>query len=389
MVKRRPVVDRPAILAAVFILLAACAYKLPEAQVLKIFERHSYKEHDPELLKSLLREKGAAGLKSEDRYAQVVSSARQVRISQVRPGPSAGMLVGARGGGYYLLRVFKGSPAEAAGLRDGDRLLAVNSAAPGSAGFLGALSGAPDLKIRAARATRNGISELEAEVKSGEFSPPPVFGLYEPVTRTAFVRIGLFVENSAAVAAAGIAALEKFGARNIIIDLRGNKGGSPFEAAALLKLFAAKPGPVMAVNSRHKGYSEVFEAAARGRFAGLRAAVLTDRYTAMAGEVFAASLKEIAGAAVIGGKTAGNVSIQRTFSLGDGRGLRLTVARIAPPSGTDLEEAGLAPDIPVETAAGPAWASLPADALIKDAACQRALEILSGKTAVDKSSNGS
>jgi len=357
-------------------LLAACAYKLPEEQVLKIFARHSFREHDPEKLRTLIKGNGIAGLKLEDKYAEVVKSKRRVRLAPQKPEPSAGMLVGLKGGTYFLLRVFKGSPAEAAGLKDGDRLLAVDSAAAGSEEFFKTLSLKREYKVKAARRSKTGISEFETEVKAGEFSLPLVFGFFEPGTGAAFVRIGLFFEDSASIAAAGLAGLQKSGAKSIILDLRGNKGGSPEEAAALLKLFAAKPGPVMAITSRHKGYTQVYEAAARGKFAGMRVEVLVDKATSMAGEVFAASLKEIAGATVIGGKTAGNVSIQKTFSLGESRGLRLTVARLVPPSGMDLEETGLFPDFPVDPVGRTAWVPVTSDAMLWDPVYLRALELL-------------
>lgn len=368
--------NKTKILTAVFVLLSACAYKLPEEKIVRIFERHGFSAHDPEKLRALLKEGGLAGLKAADRYVEVLRAKRQLKISPKKPGPSAGMLVGTNGGAYYLLRVFKGSPAEAAGLKDGDRLLAVNAAAAGSEEFLKALAGKPEYKIKASRRSKTGVSEFEAEVKGGEFYLPLVFGLYEPETRSAFVRIGLFFGESSSMAAAGLAGLQKYGVKSVILDLRGNRGGDPAEAAALLNFFAAKPGPVLAVSSRHRGYTQVYEAAARGRFAGLRVVVLVDQTTSMAGEVFAASLRELAGAAVVGSRTAGNVSIQKTFSIGDGRGLKLTVARLAPPSEKDLEEAGLLPDVPVEAAGGPAWSPAPADALLKDAVYLRALETL-------------
>ena len=364
-------------LIAVLAFLSACAYKLPETQVLRIFERHSFKEHAPEKLRTLIREKGLAGLKLEDKYAEVVRAERKAGMSLEKPGTSAGMLVGAKGGAYFLLRVFKGSPAETAGLKDGDKLLAVNSAAAGSEEFLKALSGKQGFKIKAARRFKEGVSEFDADVKGGGFHLPLIFGLYEPETRAVFMRIGLFFENSSAIAAAGLSGLQKYGAKSVILDLRGNKGGSPREAAALLRLLVAKPGPVLAITSRHKGYTQVFRAEARGQFAGMRLAALVDPATSMTGEVFAASLKETAGAVVIGGKTAGNVSIQKTFNLDRGRGLRLTVARLAPPSENDLEETGLVPEIPVEAAGSTAWSAAPADALLKDPVYLRALEILS------------
>lgn len=364
------------ILTAVLVLLAACAKKLPEAQVLRIFERHSFKECNPEKLKALMRDSGLAGLKLEDRYAEVVQPGGKEKVPLVKPEPSAGMFAAVKGGSYYLLKVFKGSPAEAAGLMEGDKLLAVNSARPGSKEFLAALSGSGGLRFKVSRRAKGGVSELEAEVKGAEFYLPAVFGLYEPEAGAAFVRVGLFFNGSASMIEKGLASLEKAGAKNVIFDLRGNKGGNSLEAAAVLALFTPKAGPVMGLISRHKGYTRPFSAPGRGRFAGLRVIVLTDGSTSAAAEVFAASFKEMAGAAVVGGKTAGSVSMQKSFSLGDGRGLRLTIARLAPPSGKDLEEAGLAPDSQVEASGRAAWSAAPPDALLRDQAYLRARELL-------------
>ena len=368
----------------VLALLAACSYKLPEAQVLKIFERHSFKAHDPEKLKLLLKGNGLSGLKMEDKYAEVLVAGQKDKIPLVKPEPSVGMLVGVRGGAYFLQRVFKGSPAQAAGLRDGDKLLAVNSALPGSEGFLKALSGSQGLKVRVSRRSKEGEAESGAEVAAGEFYLPAIFGLYEPETRSALVRVGLFFDRSASVAEAGLVSLEKAGAKSVIFDLRGNRGGNPVEAAALAGLFAPKAGTVLAFASRHKGYTRLFEAPGRGRFAGLRVVVLTDAATSMAAEVFAASLREIAGASVVGGRTAGNVSMQKTFSLGGKRGLSLTIARLVPPSGKDLEGSGLTPDSAVEGAGKPAWSAAAPDTLLKDPAYLRALEILGNRPPLDK-----
>ncbi len=365
---------------ALLALLAACSYKMPEEQAVKIISRHGFSRTDPGKLRELLRSGGLAGLRTLDKYAAVVTGERGIMISPAAPSPSYGMLAAARDGKCYLLRVFRGSPAEKAGLRDGDRLLSADSFEPGSGGFNKALSGLGDLDLRVERAAKSGASAVEVKLKAAPFSPPLIFGFYEPSTRTAFVRVGLFFGDSASIVGAGIAGLTKMGARNVILDLRGNRGGQPEEAAALLRLFARAPGPVLRLLSCHKGYTEVLEARAAGRFSGLPAAVLVDGSTSMTGEAFAAAMREVAGARVVGARTAGDVSVQRTFSLGDGRGLAITVARIAPPSGRDLEGSGLEPDIQAGSS-GAAWDSPPAGELLDDAAYQKALELFKAGSA--------
>ncbi|MDA8131998.1 MAG: S41 family peptidase [Elusimicrobia bacterium] len=354
--------------------LSACAYKPPEERTLEIFREQGFSEQDPGRLRMLLREKGAAGLKEADPYSEIVERRRALKLSSAAPAPSFGMLTGIKDGGYCLFRVFKGSPAEKAGLRDRDKLLSVNSQPPGSEGFLKALAGGGQLAIRAARRGSGGVSEFDAAVKAEPFSAPEIFGFYEPGTRTAFVRLGLFYGDSAAIAASGLAGLVKQGARNVVLDLRGNRGGSPAEAADLLTLFARKPGPVLRLASRHELYSRDYLARKAGPFSGFRVAVLVDGGTSMTGEVFAASLKELAGAALVGSRTAGRVSVQKTFPLGEGRGLRLTVARLVTASGADLEGRGVQPDVPAGGGT-PAWG---AASLLSDKAYSAALESLRG-----------
>jgi len=77
------------------------------------------------------------------------------------------------------------------------------------------------------------------------------------------------------------------------------------------------------------------------------------------------------------------VSLTRTFRLGNGRkGLELTVARIFPPSGLDLEVNGAVPDLKVELtkeqedAIRAAWETSSETALLEDQAYAKALEVL-------------
>lgn len=359
--------------------LAACSYKPPEDLVLKIFEKHSFIEQDPAKIKALLKERGPAGLKQLDIYAEVVNAPRTVKQA-AKPPVSPGLLIGPSGDGFRVLRAFNDGPAAEAGLKDGDKLAAADGALPGTPAFLEALS-KKEFALKVSRHAKEGVSELEAKVAAAPFGFPVIFGFYEPETRTAVIKVRLFLGDAAPMLAAGLAGMEKYGAKNVLFDLRGNKGGNPADAAAILDLVAEKAGPVFALTSRHKGYSTVFEAKGRGRFAGLRPAVLVDGETAMAGEVFAASLKELRGAKVIGARTAGAVWLQNTFRLTNGRGLKLTIAELTPPSGADLEGKGVTPDEVValsgEQAAGvkAAWAAASPLVLLEDPAYAKALEL--------------
>lgn len=356
------------------LLIAACSSKLPEPEVLKIFSLHSYEEHSPEKISALLKESGAAGLAKLDRRAVVLKHKRPVKARPADRNISSGMLLGERGGALVVLKVFEGSPAQAAGLKEGDKVLSLDGEAPSAATAAALLEGKTGFSLRAERA---GAGPFEAEVFRNSYFFPQLFAFYDPVSRVLFLRVGLFFEGSSALALAAVEAAAAKGAESVVFDLRDNAGGVPAEAAELLKAFAAKAGPLLELRSRHAGYSALFKAEGRGRFAGLRAAALVNSGTAMAAEVFARSLKETAGALAVGDVTAGSVSRVRAFRLSDGRGLELTVARLFPPSGLDLEGAGAQPDaVAGQPGARLVWDNSREAALLGDPAYLKALELL-------------
>jgi len=353
---------------------AACSGKLPETQVQNIFARHSFEAHAPEKISAALKKGGGAGLAELDLRAAVLKDKLPLKARPADKNISSGLLLGERGGQVVLLAVFPGSPAWEAGFREGDAVLAVNGAEPSAAAVGSAIGKSTRFTLRAQRPGRP--EPLEAEVERGGFFFPKVFSFCDRESRAAFLRLGLFYEGSAEAALAALKAAADCGAERLVIDLRDNQGGVPAEAAGVLKAFAPGPGPLLELRSRHAEYAALYGAEARGRHAGLRLAVLTNARTSMAAEVFALALREKAGAVLVGGRTAGSVSLTRVFALGDGRGLRLTVARLLPPSGANLEGAGAAPDAAAGEAGGAVWDNSREVALFGDPAWQKALELL-------------
>lgn len=358
---------------------AACSGKLPEDQVQNIFARHSFEEHAPEKIAAALKEGGAGGLAALDRRAAVLRDKLPLKARPGEKNISSGLLLGDSGGRLALLAVFPGSPAWEAGFREGDAVLAINGAEPSAEAARGAIGKNTRFTLKAQRQGLPG--PLEAEVARGGFFFPKVFSFCDRESRAAFLRLGLFYEGSAEAALAAVKAAADCGAERLVIDLRDNQGGVPAEAAAVLKAFSPAPGPLLELRSRHAEYAALYGAVARGRYAGFKTAVLVNSRTSMAAEVFALALREKAGAALVGGKTAGSVSLTRAFALGDGRGLQLTIARLFPPSGTDLEGAGAAPDAAAGEAGGPVWDNSREVTLLGDQAWLKALELLGAERA--------
>lgn len=330
-----------------FLLLlasASCSDKSMERDVLTAFERHSYEVHSREDILNALKS-GTAGLKTLDKHLEFLEVKKELK-EMPGGGLSSGLLLQARGGALYIIKVFRGSAGESAGLQEGDRILEVDGVNASAEAVARRIRGAVRFKVKVARLMPGGRrTAITADVQKKYFILPFIFGMYDPSTRTAFVRIAIFSKSAGAAVSGGLEALVRMGAEKVVFDLRDTSGGVPDEAAALLADFAPGAGTVFEIRSRHEGYSRLFQASGRGKFASLKSSVLVNSRTAMAAEIFAASLKELNGAAIVGGTTMGDVSLTRIFKAGSGgRGMQLTVARFFPPSGAELDGKGLEPD---------------------------------------------
>ena len=261
-----------------------------------------------------------------------------------------GLVLWKAGGAFRVVKVFPGSPAQNAGIKAGDLVSSIDgkkiSELP-DAVVGAAVYGAPGGVFRFTGEKASG-GPLNAGLKRELGGTPTVWGFNIPGTRRGYLRVISFSGRTSDRIRSEMNDLLDSGASEVIIDLRHNFGGSLEELAASLELFAPAKGPVFKVVSRHPGYSKVFSAKGPGPFAGVKTLLLTDSGTFSRAEIFAAALKEWRSASVLGGVTAGNVSITRSFRLKDGGALRLSVARMLPPSGADLDGKGLAPDVALD-----------------------------------------
>ena len=321
------------------------------AEITWVFNRHSYAEQDLPRMEAGLQKSGPSVLSSFDHYALFFPPRwHPAPVSAGLGKAGVGLVLWRAGNEAVVVRVFPRSPAEAAGLKRGDRIFSVDGqpvadlpeAAMGAA-IYGSLGGVFLLKGE----KRDG-GELDSSLKREYGGMPTVWGFNVPGTRTGYLRIVNFSGKTAARLKAEMNDLLDGGADRVIIDLRGNYGGSLDQLSASLALFAGREAELFKAVSRHTGYSRVFASRDPGPYAGLKTLLLTDAGTLSRGEVFAAALREWGGAALVGEATAGNVSATRGFKLKSGAALRITVARLLTPAGLDLDGRGLTPDVAVQ-----------------------------------------
>jgi carboxyl-terminal processing protease len=134
----------------------------------------------------------------------------------------------------------------------------------------------------------------------------------------------------------------------IILDLRRNPGGLLDQAVKMSDLFLEE-GTIVSTVDRNKKQKEVISAKREGTLKDFPIVVLIDEYSASASEIVAGALQDNRRALVMGQRSFGKGSVQSVVALGDGSGLKLTVARYYTPSGRSIQSEGVTPDVTVDS----------------------------------------
>jgi carboxyl-terminal processing protease len=132
--------------------------------------------------------------------------------------------------------------------------------------------------------------------------------------------------------------------KGLVIDLRKNPGGLLDQAVQMSDLFLSK-GNIVSTIGRNKNEPEIITAKLEGTLPEFPVVVLIDEHSASASEIVAGALQDNKRAVIMGQRSFGKGSVQSVVKLGDGSGLKLTVARYYTPSGRSIQAEGIQPDI--------------------------------------------
>jgi carboxyl-terminal processing protease len=241
------------------------------------------------------------------------------------------------------------SPAEKAGLRPGDFIIAVNGTST-----LGMDINTAVLMIRGKSGTevvlkivRDGLDKpKDIKIIRAKINIPAVLYSMKD-NKIAYLRIMQFNGATKRDFDKYVKKLKSDGAKGVVLDLRSNPGGYLQSAVDVVSQWAKRGEIVVSQKGRSISGSEL-KSNGPAMLAGLKTVVLVNRGSASASEIVAGALQDYNYAKLIGEKTYGKGSVQDFEVLPDGSALKLTVAEWFTPKGNNINKTGVKPDIEIK-----------------------------------------
>jgi carboxyl-terminal processing protease len=165
------------------------------------------------------------------------------------------------------------------------------------------------------------------------------------IGKVGYIRLNQFSDNASQEMRAAIQDLESKQVVGYVLDLRSNPGGLLYASIEIARMWLQDATIVSTVDRQGERERQV---AKQGALTDKPLVVLIDGGSASASEILSGALKDNKRATLVGTKTFGKGLVQSVRPLSDDSGLAVTIAKYLTPNGTDINKAGIPPDIMVE-----------------------------------------
>ena len=315
--------------------------------LMQMVDLYYYEEYDEEEM----LEYAAYGLMGGvgDMYTRYISKEDMEASMESMLGEYCGigclLLANSEDNTITVTRVFKGSPAEKAGIRAQDRIVYVNDVYYTAYEMNDAVD---QMRGKAGESVKvtvmRGLETIDFDIVREDIEINYVeYEILEEENLGYVILYDFFAEAADEIDKA----YQEFinaGVEGVILDLRSNGGGMVSVAEGIAVLFLPE-GVVYSVKDK---YGNEQSYSTDSKYYDLPLVVLIDEYSASASEILAGAVRDHKAGTLVGVTSFGKGVIQYEFEIGDGSGVAITMGRYYTPSGECIHEAGITPDVVVE-----------------------------------------
>ncbi len=305
-----------------------------------------------------------------DKYTEYMTSKEAEEFNKSLSGDvgtGIGVELAKDGDSVKVVRVLAKNPAESAGILAGDVISKVNGEDVSKEN-----TSEISKKIRGDAGTTvkigvvRGNEKKEFSVTRAKIENPSVE--LSKKDGVATLSIYRFDSETGVLAKKYAEEIKNEGISKVILDLRGNGGGYVQAAKTVASLWLEKNALIVSEKTGSKTVEEI-RATGDNPLKGIKTVILLDGSSASASEIVAGALKEHKAAQIVGEKSYGKGSVQTTIDMSNGALLKVTIAKWFTPSGKNISNNGISPDIKVSAPKGESY-------LLNDIQKNKALEIL-------------
>ena len=305
-----------------------------------------------------------------DKYTEYMTSKEAEEFNKSLSGDvgtGIGVELAKDGDSVKVVRVLAKNPAESAGILAGDVISKVNGEDVSKEN-----TSEISKKIRGDAGTTvkigvvRGNEKKEFSVTRAKIENPSVELTKKDGVAT--LSIYRFDSETGVLAKKYAEEIKNEGISKVILDLRGNGGGYVQAAKTVASLWLEKNALIVSEKTGSKTVEEI-RATGDNPLKGTKTVILLDGSSASASEIVAGALKEYKAAQIVGEKSYGKGSVQTTIDMPNGALLKVTIAKWFTPSGKNISNNGISPDIKVSAPKGESY-------LLNDIQKNKALEIL-------------
>ena len=309
--------------------------------------RYIQENHPFDLDQSDLIYGGIKGmLQAVDPHSNYYTPEEAKQLNQTISGEFSGIgvYIKEKDGYINIEDTIKGQPAEKAGLKKNDLIIAVDGqdiknfgTTKASLLIKGPVGSQVKIKVKRGdqvlviQVTRDSImvKNVESEILEEDIG---------------YIKLAEFLGEPTKEMNNALKVFDSKGIKKVILDLRDNPGGYLHEAISISKLFITR-GPI--VHIREKGKALLTHTSTMDK-AKYKLVVLVNENSASASEIVAGAVKDRGAGSLVGTKTYGKGTVQSMMTLTDGSMIKLTIAEYLTPNKTSIHGIGIEPDYKVE-----------------------------------------